>query len=192
MPGLPAGLIHPHLVTSIRHMLAFALIPTEWGYFTLAASEKGVCGTILPTRSVRQAERRARHRWPTAATQPALLRELQEQIAAYFVGATVRFDAPLDLTGQTEFRRTVLRLCAAIDYGTTKTYGQLAIEVGSPAAARAVGGAMAHNPIPLIIPCHRVLAANGRLGGFSAEGGLALKARMLQLEGVPRHRSHRR
>ncbi len=78
----------------------------------------------------------------------------------------------------------MLRACARIPYGRTRTYGALAREIGAPRAARAVGGAMAANPIPLLIPCHRVLAANNRMGGFSAEGGVGVKRRMLELEGV--------
>ncbi len=165
-------------------MLRCICFQTAWGTFGLAATDDGVCGSILPVRSVRQAERLARRRWPHAEPTADLHRELQDRIAAYFEGQRVRFTAPLDLTALTAFRRTVLRACARIPHGTTRTYGQLAAEVGSPHAARAVGGAMAHNLIPLIIPCHRVLAADGQLGGFSAEGGPALKARMLRLEGA--------
>jgi methylated-DNA-[protein]-cysteine S-methyltransferase len=119
------------------------------------------------------------------------LGELSSRIKAYFTGRRVEFSVPLDLAGVTEFRQRVLLACAAIPYGQTRSYGQLAKAVRSNGAARAVGGAMAHNPIPLIIPCHRILAANGRLGGFSAEGGTAVKAKMLGLEGLLRSRAIR-
>ena len=172
------SVVRSHLV------LAYTCFDTPWGYFGLAATDRGPCGAILPTGSRRKAERLARRRWPEAGHQPGLLPDLQAKIVAYYAGKRVRFDAALDLDGLTEFRQAVLRACARIAYGVTRTYSELAAEVGSPAASRAVGGAMAHNPIPLIVPCHRVVAVGGRLGGFSAEGGLATKTRMLQLEGI--------
>ena len=165
-------------------MLTYTCFDTAWGVFALALSPRGVSGTILPVRSARRAEQLARRRWPDASRRSSPPGDLQDQIAAYFDGEPVDFDVPLDLSGQPDFRRSVLRACARIAYGTTATYGQLADEVGRPGAARAVGGAMAHNPIPLIVPCHRVLAAGGALGGFSAEGGLSVKTRMLRLEGT--------
>ncbi len=165
-------------------MLTYTCFETAWGGFALALSPRGVFGTILPVRSAHQAEQLARRRWPGANRQADPPGDLPDRIAAYFDGESVDFHVPLDLSGQTDFRRSVLRACARIAYGTTTTYGQLADEVGRPGAARAVGGAMAHNPIPLIVPCHRVLAANGRLGGFSAKGGLSVKTRMLHLEGT--------
>ena len=171
-------MVRSHLV------LAYTCFDTAWGYFSLVATDRGLCGAILPASSLRRADRLARRRWPDAERRPELLPDVQAKVVAYFAGRRVRFDSPLDLDGLTEFRQAVLRACARIKYGTTTTYGELAAEVGSPAASRAVGGAMAHNPVPLIIPCHRVLAVGGRLGGFSAEGGLATKTRMLQLEGV--------
>ena len=87
---------------------------------------------------------------------------------------------PLDLAGLPPFHEKVLAAARRISYGRTATYGELAARAGSPRAARAVGQAMAHNPVPLIIPCHRVLAAGGRLGGYG--GGLDLKRRLLGLE----------
>lgn len=93
-------------------------------------------------------------------------------------------DVPLAASPGTEFRRAVLRACRAVPYGQTTTYAELARRCGRPRAARAVGQFMATNPTPWIVPCHRVLAASGRLGGFSAPGGLATKLRLLELEGV--------
>lgn len=90
----------------------------------------------------------------------------------------------LDLAGMTEFQRAVLAACRNISWGKTATYGDLAANVGSPRAARAVGRCMACNRFPLIVPCHRVLAAGGRIGGFSAPNGVELKRRLLLLEGI--------
>lgn len=114
----------------------------------------------------------------------ALFKSLQERIIAYFEGARVEFgpDIPIVLEGFSGFRSAVLATCRSIKYGQIRTYGRLAAESGWPAAARAVGGALAGNPLPLIIPCHRVIRSDGRMGGFSAPGGISLKRRMLDLE----------
>ena len=89
---------------------------------------------------------------------------------------------PLDLACRTDFQRRVMLACRRIPYGATCGYRNLAEMVGAPQAARAVGGVMARNPVPLFVPCHRVLAAGGHLGGFSAPQGLAMKRRLLELE----------
>lgn len=93
-------------------------------------------------------------------------------------------DVPLAERDGTEFRRAVLRACRAVPRGQTTTYAELAQRCGRPRAARAVGNFMATNRTPLVIPCHRVLAASGRLGGFSAPGGLGTKLRLLEMEGA--------
>ena len=110
-------------------------------------------------------------------------RPLVRRLKAYASGARDDFrDVEVDLGPGTEFRRRVLRCCRQIRYGKTLTYGQLAAKAGRPRAARAVGGCMAANRIPLVIPCHRVVASNGGLGGYSAAGGIRLKKRLLELE----------
>jgi methylated-DNA-[protein]-cysteine S-methyltransferase len=110
---------------------------------------------------------------------PALVRRLVD----YASGGRDDFrDVPIDPGPVTPFRRKVIRHCRAIPYGKTLTYGQLADKAGSPAAARAVGQCMAANRIALVIPCHRVVASDGGLGGYSARGGLDTKRRLLELE----------
>lgn len=106
------------------------------------------------------------------------------QVEEYFAGRRRTFDLPLDWRLSSEgFRRTVLRhLAATVAFGETVSYGDLAAEVGKPGAARAVGGAVGSNPLPIVVPCHRVLAAGGALGGYG--GGLHRKVALLQLEGV--------
>jgi methylated-DNA-[protein]-cysteine S-methyltransferase len=93
-------------------------------------------------------------------------------------------DVPLDLAGARPFDRRAYEAARAIRPGSTRTYGQLAAELGEPGEAREVGAAMARNPVPLIVPCHRVVGADGRLGGFSAPGGTATKRRLLEIEGA--------
>ncbi|HEX72489.1 MAG TPA: methylated-DNA--[protein]-cysteine S-methyltransferase [Candidatus Hydrogenedentes bacterium] len=102
----------------------------------------------------------------------------------YFAGASVSFgDISLDLASGTPFQQIVWREAAKIPYGASATYGELARRIGNPRAARAVGAALGKNPVCIVVPCHRVLAVNGRIGGFSA--GLHWKRRLLSLERIP-------
>jgi len=106
------------------------------------------------------------------------------QLRAYFSGNLKTFTLPLNLSRVTEFQKTVLVETARIPYGEVRTYGKVALSIGKPGAARAVGGALARNPIALVIPCHRVVGHNGYLHGFSSPGGIPAKARLLLHEGV--------
>lgn len=122
------------------------------------------------------------HRRRAVASKEPVARELARQLAGYLGGTRRRFDIEVDLSAGTEFQREVWRAIARIPFGKTKSYGAIAREIGKPGAARAVGSACGRNPIPVIVPCHRVRAGHNRLGGFS--GGLAWKRRLLALEGV--------
>lgn len=104
------------------------------------------------------------------------------QLREYFEGKRRQLDLPLDLRGVTPFRAEVLRELAKVPYGETTTYTELARAVGNPKAVRAVGSACATNPLPILIPCHRVLRADGALGGY--RGGVDAKRYLLQLEGI--------
>jgi len=111
--------------------------------------------------------------------------ELVKRLQAYAEGARDAFlDVKLDLGPQTEFQRRVVARCRAIGYGKVMTYGELALAAGSPRAARAVGSVMRTNRVPLIVPCHRVVASGGGMGGYSAGEGVRMKLRLLELEGV--------
>lgn len=114
-------------------------------------------------------------------TRTALLDEAVAQLAAYFDGSLAAFDLPLNPHG-TDFQKKVWELMRAIPHGGTRAYADLARDLNS--AARAVGGACGANPIPVIIPCHRVLAAGGKMGGFSGGEGIATKLALLRLEGA--------
>jgi methylated-DNA-[protein]-cysteine S-methyltransferase len=116
---------------------------------------------------------------------PQWIANLIAKLKLYAAGEKVEFtDTPLSLDHLTTFGTSVIAACRRIPWGGTSTYGELAAECGSPGAARAVGSVMAKNRYPLIVPCHRVLAAGGDLGGYSAPDGLAMKRRLLAMENV--------
>ncbi len=114
----------------------------------------------------------------------SLLREARRQIDAYLAGAATTFEMPLDLSGLSPFAQRVLQVLQTVPHGATVTYQELARLAGSPGAARAVGGVMAANPLPIIIPCHRVVTASGGLGGYSGGEGVASKRWLLEHEGA--------
>jgi methylated-DNA-[protein]-cysteine S-methyltransferase len=109
-----------------------------------------------------------------------VLREAEQQLREYFAGTRREFNLPLDLSGRTPFQERVLAACLGVGYGETASYGEVARRAGHPGAARAVGQVMATNRLALVVPCHRVVAGSGGLGGYG--GGLALKARLLAME----------
>jgi methylated-DNA-[protein]-cysteine S-methyltransferase len=166
----------------------YAIFETAGGFCGIGWSGVGITGFQLPTRTAEAAERMMLRRAPGAVpSTPAL--EVAEAIDAakrYFAGEEIDFSGlTLDLGEQDEFFKQIYAKARQVGWGRTTTYGTLAKELGAgPEGARDVGQAMAKNPVPLIIPCHRVLAAGGKLGGFSAPGGSVAKARMLELEGV--------
>lgn len=166
----------------------YLIFPTASGFCGIAWSEAGITCLRLPARGPEATERDLLRRLPGAEpgnpTQEVL--EAVEAVKHYFQGQEVDFsDVRLDLEGQDEFFRQIYAAARQVGWGQTVTYGTLAKGLGAdPKAARDVGEAMAKNPVPLIIPCHRVLAAGGKVGGFSAPGGSATKIRMLEIEGV--------
>jgi len=119
--------------------------------------------------------------WPPDSVETPLLLAARDQLEEYFAGSRTVFELPLDPPG-TEFQRRVWRELAAIPYGETRSYGQLAARLGT--APRPLGGACGRNPLPVLIPCHRVLAGDGRLGGYSGIDGIDTKIFLLRLEGV--------
>lgn len=127
--------------------------------------------------------------WATAVAESPVLsdeaRLLKQALFRYVSGIEPDWPAlPYDLSRLTEFQRAALDALARVPLGTMRTYGELAAEAGRPGAARAIGRAMATNPFPLVYPCHRVVGASGKLTGFSGEGGIKLKERLLRLEGA--------
>jgi methylated-DNA-[protein]-cysteine S-methyltransferase len=158
----------------------------------VAASPAGVCAVSLAESgeqfvarlarggvAVAPADADAGDHAPNAAR--ALLEQAGCQLDEFLAGKRRDFDVPLDLSSATAFDRRVLAAMAAIPYGETRSYGELARTIGSPGASRAVGHACGRNPVPLLLPCHRVVRSDGSLAGFGA-GGVGVKAALLALE----------
>jgi len=163
----------------------FTIFQTRWGHFGLACRRESVCATSLPTPTRAAAQEALLANLPAAPAdalfEQGLCPALQQRIIAYFEGENVDFstDPGVDLASYSSFGQAIMAGCRQIAFGQTRTYSELAHHAGRPGAARAVGGTMARNPVPLIVPCHRVVRTDGGLGGFSASGGIATKRRML-------------
>jgi methylated-DNA-[protein]-cysteine S-methyltransferase len=166
----------------------YTVFVTQNGWVGLAWNADGVTSLRLPAKTEASAAAAILRRAPTAerSDPPPAIAALVADITRYFAGERVDFSgAPVDLGEQTPFFHDIYTHVRALGWGETTTYGAVAKALGAePQAARDVGQAMAANPVPLIIPCHRVLAAGGKIGGFSAPGGSDSKARMLEIEGV--------
>jgi len=163
-------------------MVSLAAVETLVGKLWVAVTEKGVTRLALstPEEQARFWAWIARHH-PEAKEEETKTAAVQSELAEYFAGRRRAFTVSLDLQG-TEFQRAVWRAIAQIPYGQTVTYAALARQIGRPQAVRAVGAANGANPIPIIIPCHRVIGAAGSLVGYG--GGLPLKEWLLKLEGA--------
>lgn len=161
--------------------MKYVIFRTKWGYFGLAGTESGLYRTQLPFPEPEKIESLFLKNLPEAKFDKSYFKNLQKKLVAYFEGARVNFsrDIPITLNDFQGFSRWVLTACRTIGFGQTITYAGLAKKSKSPAASRAVGNALAKNPLPLIIPCHRVIRSDGKLGGFSAPGGINMKKRLL-------------
>lgn len=180
------------------------IFDTSWGWMGIAASDRGIWAVILPLGTERSVQAAMRQRglrrdgrsnpWNGAAPASAevrstgnldvehLLVEGKDQLTAYLEGRSRTLELPVDLSCGTVFQRRVWRAIERIPYGRVRSYGWVAAKVGGRQYARAVGRALGANPVPIVIPCHRILAAGGALGGFT--GGVRTKRRLLSLEGI--------
>lgn len=170
--------------------LAYALVEASWGPIHLAATRTAVVAVeqLLPTDAFVEA---IEGRWggrPAAGGR--LADEAAAQLTDYLAGRRVAFDLPIDLGARPPWDRAVLGGVAAVPWGAATSYGRVARRIGRPGAARAVGGAVGRNPIGIIVPCHRVLAGDGSIGGYggdwwgSREALLEVKRELLRLEGI--------
>jgi methylated-DNA-[protein]-cysteine S-methyltransferase len=168
--------------------VSFSLFETAIGACAIAWSDRGVTSVWLPEQTDRQTRARVLRRAPQAveSTPPPFVAHAIDNIVALLEGESRDLtDVPLDFDDSIpEFHRRVYDVARTIKPGTTLSYGEIAARLGERDAARAVGQALGRNPIPIIVPCHRVLAADGGTGGFSAPGGTATKLRILAIEGA--------
>lgn len=165
----------------------FTLFPTAIGHCGIAWGSSGIVGLQLPEASATATRARMRKRFPEAAeaAPPRDVARVLRDITALLGGKRVDLTSvALDMDGVPPFHRRAYEAARAIPAGKTRSYGELAARLGSPNSSRAVGQAMRRNPFPIVVPCHRVLAAGGRTGGFTAEGGVDTKIRMLEIEGA--------
>jgi methylated-DNA-[protein]-cysteine S-methyltransferase len=167
----------------------FALFETAIGWCGIAWSPRGIAGVQLPEGSAPATRARLLRRFPDGreALPPAHAQRAIDGIGALLRGEPSTLDeVALDMEGVPEFNRRVYEVARAIPWGATLSYGEIARRLGDPAAARDVGQALGQNPFAIVVPCHRVLAAGGKWGGFSARGGVSTKRRLLSIEGAQR------
>jgi len=169
---------------SLLHDEVFYSFYKGMGYFgSVVATEAGLCEVNLPAAiDPVTLEESIRWRFPGARRDNSLSKAAAELLARYFRREPVEFELPLYEQPFTPFQREVYRAVRDIAYGSVRSYGEIAREILRPGAARGVGAAMARNPLPIIIPCHRVIGSSGKLTGYSAPGGLELKAELLRME----------
>jgi methylated-DNA-[protein]-cysteine S-methyltransferase len=168
-------------------MHGYALFDTALGRCAIAWSERGIVATELPGRDDDATRRRIARAFPGAvpAAPPPDVADAIDAIARLLAGAPDDLGSlRLDLDGVPEFHRRVYDVARTIPPGETRSYGEVAAALGEPGAAQAVGRALGRNPVPIVVPCHRVVAADGALHGFSAPGGIETKRRMLAIEGA--------
>lgn len=165
----------------------FALFETRIGLCGIAWSERGINGVQLPMGGEEKLRARIKQRYGAASE--AIPNVLVEHAIARIVNLLAGEpddlkDIALDLDGVPEFNRGVYDIARAVPPGQTTTYGEIAKRLGGVQLSRDVGQALGHNPCPIVVPCHRVLAAGGKPGGFSANGGVVTKLKMLEIEGA--------
>jgi methylated-DNA-[protein]-cysteine S-methyltransferase len=159
---------------------AYDVTESPVGELLLAATDRGVCWIeFSPDETL---ERLARQVGTRLLRVPRRLKAVKRELDEYFSGARTTFDIDVDVATVPAFQQSVLRELARVPYGEVTTYGALAGRIGKPRAARAVGGALNRNPVPIILPCHRVVGASGSLVGYA--GGLERKQALLKLEGA--------
>ena len=165
-------------------VVRFDWLRTPVGRVFVGVSDQGICDVTFDESSEDAYRRRLAARAPEVWRDRAAVEIALTELDAYFSGRRRRFSLQVDLRGVTEFTARVLRATRRIPFGSLLSYGDVARRIGSPGASRAVGGALGRNPVPIIVPCHRVVAHGGKLGGFT--GGVEVKQALLELEGHAR------
>lgn len=164
----------------MAQQLNYAIFNTDMGWVGVLASAEGLLGTTLPQPSAQEAHQLLGDSVNRTTCSLHLFKDLMERLKAYFSGQRTTFPDKLVLSPATYFQREVWEKTRLIPYGETRSYGWVAKQIRNPRAVRAVGQALGKNPLPVIVPCHRVVASNGKLGGFG--GGVEMKRHLLSLE----------
>ncbi|HEY7961754.1 MAG TPA: methylated-DNA--[protein]-cysteine S-methyltransferase [Solirubrobacteraceae bacterium] len=163
--------------------IGYASVDSPFGTFTAASTSEGLVRLAFPEEPLEEVlERLAAKLSPRIVEAPARFEQVRRELDEYFAGARRDFDVALDRVLMSAFAQKVLAATAAIPYGSVSTYTEMAAAAGSPRGSRAAGNALGSNPIPVIVPCHRVLRTGGNLGGYG--GGLNRKRWLLELEGA--------
>jgi methylated-DNA-[protein]-cysteine S-methyltransferase len=185
-------------VTHLTPIAAFTTCPASWGVMNMATTAEGIVAVGLDGETPAFVDSLSRRlHGPVLPVEDgtvpeewrAALNEATRQIGEYLNGERQRFDVPIDLR-VSDWDRLVLSGAARLHFGETASYGELAVRIGRPGAAQAVGGAMGRNPVPILIPCHRVIGANRTIGGYGGstyadrQAALAIKRRLLAIEGT--------
>lgn len=170
--------------TASKHTVRLADAGPHWGWFAVAATSEGVCGATFGHANELEAGKVLEEILDSSLGGNGKSEQIAEsavsELLAFFAGEGVTFSVPIALTG-TAFQRAVWQETNAVEYGTLATYQEIAKRIGKPLAYRAVGNALGQNPLPVIVPCHRVIASDGSFGGYTR--GLPWKERLLALEG---------
>ena len=160
--------------------LEYITFNTDMGWVGILSSAEGLRGTTLPQRSAQEARQLLGNDINYATWSPHRFNDLIERLRIYYSGHKATFSDELDLSPATAFQGEVWQITRLIPYGSTRSYSWVAEQIKRPGAVRAVGQALARNPLPIIIPCHRVLTSDGKLGDYS--GGVEMKRYLLYLE----------
>ena len=168
----------------MTQQLNYVIFNTDMGWIGISGSAEGLRWATLPQRSAQEASQLLGDGINFATQSPRLFEDLAHRLQTYFDGRRVTFPDELDLSGATPFQREVWEITRLIPYGETRSYTWVAEQMGKPGAVRAVGQALGRNPLPIIIPCHRVIASDGKLGGYG--GGVEMKRHLLRLEATAR------
>ena len=167
----------------MEKIIKYWIFKMKWGYFGFAGTKDGLLRTYLPQVGKEGIKRQILKAFPTARPEKKPFEMVFRAVLGYFGGKKVNFDnVKIAIGGRSLFAKKVLTTCRGIGFGKVVSYRELAKKIGQPSATRAVGTVMSKNPLPLIVPCHRVIRSDGKLGGFSAPGGVKTKKKLIDLE----------
>ena len=163
---------------------SYSIFNTRIGWCGVVSSRNGILGVLIGYPSRGKILGKIQAKFGRSVVKAPAEGDVVEKIKRYFSGEKVSLKCAVDFSSLSPFQRKVFKAAMEIPYGAVESYGSLAKKAGCPGSSRAVGGALARNPFPLVVPCHRIVRGDGNMGGFSAVGGIALKKKLLSLEGV--------